>query len=76
VKFFKHFKSIALIELYKNQFDTEIKSFYNETSSWTFCGSIQEIKRRLNRNGGYTSDWKEFLQQFRSYVGEFNLNVF
>jgi len=63
VRCFEQLKSMYLNELYKNQFEKEIKSYFNESLA-PGCFNIEDKKKRLIENGGYKSDWKEFLDQF------------
>jgi len=64
VRCFEPLKSIAQITIYGNEFGLDKnKSFYNE--SWPLSDrEIKRIKERLNKNGGYITEWKDFLKQF------------
>jgi len=70
---FEQLKSIFEISLYGNEFVSKTTSFLNETL-WVKYGfskrdGFENEVKELNENGGYISNWEEFLQQFS--LGDF-----
>lgn len=66
-KCFVPLKSIVLLELWGNQINTKAASFFNKSlvpSHWKDDLDKNKIEKRLNENGGFESDWNQFLKQF------------
>lgn len=66
---FKPLTSVVLIEIYGNpDLSVNILSYFNQSvapADW-FDYDTEEIENVLNVNGGFTTDWSLFLQQFSS----------
>jgi len=71
---FEPLKSIALIELHNNELYNNEYFFWNKTIKNFYRVSpgreIEKIKEISNENGGFISEWKDFLKQFPQSSGK------
>jgi Leucine-rich repeat (LRR) protein len=61
---------VVLVEIYANRFPTKIVSFYKKQSApikWS--QELPNIENDLAKNGGFLSDWSQFLLQFAKIDG-------